>query len=115
VEKEFLQVVAYARGSFLEIKTQLIIEIGFGLSRIDSTDVLFKLTTEVGRLIDGLMRSLNDDIRSESPAHPSAFPPQPTTNDFSYTSSLFSNFDSTLNPVFVTTPSSSIRTPPIPG
>jgi hypothetical protein len=31
------------------------------------------------------------------------------------TSSLFSNFESTLNPLSVTTPSSSIRTPPTPG
>jgi four helix bundle protein len=55
---EFLQAVGYARGSLLEIETQLIIATRSGYLASKDTDTLLDLTTEVGKLINGLMRSL---------------------------------------------------------
>jgi len=55
---EFLQAVGYARGSLLEIETQLIIATRFGYLTSKDTDTLLELTTEVGKLINGLLRSL---------------------------------------------------------
>jgi four helix bundle protein len=55
---EFLQAVGYARGSLLEIETQLIIATRLGYLASKDTDALLEVTTEVGKLINGLMRSL---------------------------------------------------------
>ena len=55
---EFLQAVGYARSSLLEIETQLIIATRLGYLASKDTDTLLDLTTEVGKLINGLMRSL---------------------------------------------------------
>jgi four helix bundle protein len=55
---EFLQAVGHARGSLLEIETQLIIAARLGYLASKDTDLLLELTTEVGKLINGLMRSL---------------------------------------------------------
>jgi four helix bundle protein len=64
---EFLQAVGYARGSLLETETQLIIATRLGYLASKDTDTLLELTTEVGKLINGLMRSLKKDhIRTES-------------------------------------------------
>jgi four helix bundle protein len=55
---EFLQAVGHARGSLLEIETQLIIAARLGYLASKDTDTLLELTTEVGKLINGLLRSL---------------------------------------------------------
>jgi four helix bundle protein len=56
---EFLQAVGHARGSLLEIETQLIIATRLGyLASKEDTDTLMELTNEVGKLINGLLRSL---------------------------------------------------------
>jgi four helix bundle protein len=55
---EFLQAVGYARGSLLEIETQLIVATRLGYLASKDTDTLLERTTEVGKLINGLLRSL---------------------------------------------------------
>jgi four helix bundle protein len=55
---EFLQAVGYARGSLLEIETQLIVATRLGHLASKDTDTLLERTTEVGKLINGLLRSL---------------------------------------------------------
>jgi four helix bundle protein len=55
---EFLQAVGYARGSLLEIETQLIIATRLGYLASKDSDTVLEITTEVGKLINGLMRSL---------------------------------------------------------
>src|SRR3984957_17999487 len=55
---EFVQAIGHARGSLLEVETQLII--ANRLSYLGSTemDSLLRATTEVGKLANGLLRSL---------------------------------------------------------
>ena len=55
---EFLQAVGHARGSLPEIETQLIIAYRLGYLGSNDTDALLEVTTEVGKLVNGLMRSL---------------------------------------------------------
>jgi four helix bundle protein len=55
---EFLQAISYARGSLLEIETQLIIAERLNYLGTEDRDALLGATTQVGRLINGLMRSL---------------------------------------------------------
>jgi four helix bundle protein len=55
---EFLQAVGHARGSLLEIETQLIIANRLGYLGTIDTDALLEVTTHVGKLVNGLMRSL---------------------------------------------------------
>src|ERR1700724_3531759 len=56
---EFIQAVGHARGSLLEIETQLIIANRLGYLGSKDADTLFvKVTTEVGKLVNGLLRSL---------------------------------------------------------
>src|ERR1700732_1610552 len=55
---EFLQAVGYARGSLQEIETQTIIANRLGYLSSKDADVLLEVTAEVGKLVNGLMRSL---------------------------------------------------------
>jgi four helix bundle protein len=55
---EFLQAAGHARGSLLEIETQLIIANRFGYLSTSETDALLRVTTEIGKLANGLIRSL---------------------------------------------------------
>ncbi len=55
---EFLQAVGHARGSLLEIETQLIIANRFRYLSSNETDALLRVTTEIGKLANGLIRSL---------------------------------------------------------
>jgi four helix bundle protein len=55
---EFVQALGHARGSLLDIETQLTIALRFGYLGSNETDVLFEITTEIGRLTNGLIRSL---------------------------------------------------------
>ena len=56
---EYIQSVGYARGSLLEIETQLIV--AQRLSYLDSieTDKILELTSEIGRVANGLIRALS--------------------------------------------------------
>jgi four helix bundle protein len=55
---EFIQSVGYARGSLLEVETQLIVAQRLGYLDSDETDPLLELTNEIGRIANGLIRSL---------------------------------------------------------
>jgi four helix bundle protein len=55
---EFTQSVGYARGSLLEVETQLIVAQRLGYMNSNETDELLELTNEIGRITNGLIRSL---------------------------------------------------------
>jgi four helix bundle protein len=61
---EFIQAVCHARGSLLEIETQLIIANRLGYLGSKDADTLLKVTTEVGKLVNGLLRSLKRPLMS---------------------------------------------------
>lgn len=54
---EFLQSVGHARGSLLEVETQVIIAQRFGYIESAESDLLLSATNETGRLTNGLIRS----------------------------------------------------------
>ena len=62
---EFLQ-GGHARGSLLEIETQLIIANRLGYLGTTDTDALLEVTTQVGKLVNGLMRSLKQPHSKKS-------------------------------------------------
>lgn len=62
---EFYQFLCKARGSLMEIETQILIAIELGYVTQTTSDALLALTTRVGRLLNGLMRSLK--ARSRTP------------------------------------------------
>ena len=55
---EFCQFLSKARGSLMEIETQLLISTELGYVNRISSDALLASATRVGRLLNGLMRSL---------------------------------------------------------
>jgi four helix bundle protein len=55
---EFIQSIGHARGSLLEIETQLIVAQRLGYLDSKETDALLVVTNEVGKLSNGLIRSL---------------------------------------------------------
>ena len=55
---EFVQSIGHARGSLLEIETQLIVAQRLGYLDAKETDALLTVTNEVGKLSNGLIRSL---------------------------------------------------------
>jgi four helix bundle protein len=66
---EFVQAVGYARGSLLEVETQLIIANRLGYLGATEMDTLFRGTTEVGKLTNGLLRSLKQPHQNKSASH----------------------------------------------
>jgi four helix bundle protein len=54
---EFIQSIGHARGSLLEIETQLIVAQRLGYLDSKETDALLAVTNEVGKLSNGLIRS----------------------------------------------------------
>jgi four helix bundle protein len=56
---EYLQSIGYARGSLLEIETQLIVAQRLGYLDAKEIDQLMELTTEIGRVANGLIRALS--------------------------------------------------------
>jgi four helix bundle protein len=60
---EFLQAIGHARGSLLEVETQLIIANRLGYLDCKEMDLLFRATAEVGKLTNGLLRSLKQSHR----------------------------------------------------
>jgi four helix bundle protein len=54
---EFVQSVGYARGSLLEVETQLIVAERLGYLSANETELL-RITNEIGRVANGLIRSL---------------------------------------------------------
>jgi four helix bundle protein len=55
---EFTQSVGHARGSLLEVETQLIVAQRLGYLDSNETDKLLELTNEIGKITNGLIRSL---------------------------------------------------------
>ena len=55
---EFVQSVGHARGSLLEVETQLIVAQRLGYLNTEKTDELLEVTNEIGRITNGLIRSL---------------------------------------------------------
>jgi len=57
--KEFQQFLAQARGSLLELETQIQIAQNLGYLQPVQVERLLQRTAEVGRMLNGLMKSLN--------------------------------------------------------
>ena len=55
---EFIQSIGHARGSLLEVETQVIVARRFGYLDSKKTDKLLEVTNEIGRVANGLIRSL---------------------------------------------------------
>lgn len=55
---EFRQFLGHARGSLLEVETQILIAQNLGYIRPDDSKVLLLRSEEVGRILGGLMKSL---------------------------------------------------------
>jgi four helix bundle protein len=55
---EFIQSVGHARGSLFEVETQLIVAKRFGYIGAPETDKILEITSEIGRLANGLIRAL---------------------------------------------------------
>jgi four helix bundle protein len=55
---EFIQSIGHARGSLLEIETQLIVARRLGYLESNRTEALLETANEVGKLANGLFRSL---------------------------------------------------------
>jgi four helix bundle protein len=56
---EYIQSVGYARGSLLEIETQLIVAQRLGYLDSKETDKLLEVASEIGRVANGLIRALS--------------------------------------------------------
>jgi four helix bundle protein len=56
---EFIQSVGHARGSLLEVETQLIVANRLGYLASKETDGLFEVTNEIVKLTNGLIRFLS--------------------------------------------------------
>lgn len=62
--KEFLNHLSMARGSLLELETILLLSQRVGHLPQEALDPLLALCAEIGRMISGLRRTLNDRISS---------------------------------------------------
>ena len=58
---EFIQFLGIARGSLAEVETQLILAQRLDYMTMDSTKSLLDLGSDIGRLLNGLLRSLTTD------------------------------------------------------
>ena len=65
-KREFIQMLARARGSLFEVVTQ--IEIGKNLQFVSASDFgeVSKRCAEVGRLLNGLIRAIRRSLRAKS-------------------------------------------------
>ncbi len=55
---EFQQFLGYARGSLLEMETQLVIASNLGYLQDNQASKLLNLSAEVGRILNGLLASI---------------------------------------------------------
>jgi four helix bundle protein len=58
--KEFMHHLSFAHGSLMEVETHLQIAVNLGYLKEDILNSLFEKTSEIGRLINGLCRSLKN-------------------------------------------------------
>lgn len=61
---EFKQFLGHARGSLLEIETQLEIATRLGFTQRDETERLRERSAGIGRMLNGLMNSLDKRLKS---------------------------------------------------
>src|SRR5688500_9921195 len=61
-KKEFVQMLSRARGSILEVQTQIEIARNLGFLTVEKFDELLGKADEVGRLINGLIRSIRRQL-----------------------------------------------------
>lgn len=64
--KEFLQFLAVARGSLLELETQVLIAQDLGYLTPIQTKQFSDTTTELGKMLNGLMNALNRSSTTEN-------------------------------------------------
>ena len=57
-DKDFVLFLCYARGSLLELETQVIIAQKLGYLQRNAQDEIEKRTAEIGKMLNGLMNSL---------------------------------------------------------
>jgi hypothetical protein len=55
---EFKQFLGHARGSLMEVETQILIARELGYIQLDRGEYLLSVTAEVGRVLNGLLNSL---------------------------------------------------------
>ena len=60
--KEFIHHLSIAYGSLMEVETQILIAESLGYLKSEQTNLILEKTSEVGRLINGLSRSLRHKI-----------------------------------------------------
>ena len=65
-KKEFIQMLARARGSACEVETQLEISKNLEFLPAENFTPLAEQCSEVGRLINGLMKSVQRSLRADS-------------------------------------------------
>lgn len=64
--KEFIQFLSIARGSLAELETQLLICIKVNMLSEDNIAEAQNITTEVGKMIKGLMNKLNSQLTTKN-------------------------------------------------
>ena len=64
--KEFIQFLSIARGSLAELETQLLICIKVNMLSEDNIAEAQNITTEVGKMIKGLMNKLNSQLTTNN-------------------------------------------------
>jgi four helix bundle protein len=57
--KEFHKFLGYARGSLLELETQILIANNLGYLQASQVSALLETAAEIGRILNGLLASLN--------------------------------------------------------
>jgi len=63
-EKEFRYFLGQARGSLMEVKTQLLIAENLGYLQKEQTSSLLQSCVEVGRILNGLLASVSSQVES---------------------------------------------------
>jgi four helix bundle protein len=66
---EFVQFLCHARGSLYEVETQIAIAMALHYIAVDGRDRLLDRTTELGRILNGLIASLQKKTMSPSSGH----------------------------------------------
>ena len=66
---EFIQSIGHARGSLLELETQLIVAQRLGYLDSNRSEDLLETANEVGKLANGLIRSLRRGPSNENPSN----------------------------------------------
>ncbi len=62
--KDFLRFISISNGSLAELQTQLVIAKNLGFISIENLDILKESADEVGRMVNGLQKSLHKKLVS---------------------------------------------------